>query len=158
MSICFRTPTWAGRQVFLLQFAIITPSGHAPFACSEMEMCMCLKKEALLDFIQSMICTICFLVVFSDQHTVYVFHVKTKKKKRKEGGACWNTVTSQSCQAGNKFWSNWVLRCLIWYWLCHSHFNCTHRFDINMRPWIKRYDYKSAWCRCVMIVLFLRLS
>lgn len=63
---------------------IITPSGHAPFACSEMEMCMCLKKEALLDFIQSMICTICFLVVFSDQHTVYVFHVKTKKRKGKK--------------------------------------------------------------------------
>lgn len=46
--------------------------------------CACAKKkkEALFDFIKSMICTICFLVVFSDylKHTMYLFQVKTKKR------------------------------------------------------------------------------
>lgn len=98
-------------------FTMAAPFGHVLFACSEKKICMCKKKkEALFDFIKSMICAICFLVVFSDylKHTMYLFQVK-KKKELEKHFITERPKWKQSSFSEKRFWSGWILRCLICY-------------------------------------------
>lgn len=115
------------------------------------------KKEALFNFIQSMICTICFLVVFSDylKQTMYV-PVSGKDKKR-----LWITFYHRTTKVEARLflrkevleWLNPLLPDLLLDCLSCSHFNCTYRFYMNISPWIKRYDYEIATRTSLRIAL-----
>lgn len=89
------------------------------------------------------------------KHTMYLFQVK-KKKIGKENRA-WITFHHRTTKVEKRLflrkevleWLNPSLPDVLLDCLSHSHLDCTYRFCMNISPWIKRYDYEIARCRCI---------
>lgn len=82
---------------------------------------------------------------------MYLFQVK-KKTKTKQKKRAWLTFYHRATKVETKFflrkevleWLNPSLPDLLLDCLSRSHFDCTHRFCMNISPWIKRYDNEIA--------------
>lgn len=120
--------------------------------------CACAKKRGIvwLHSVHDLYNLFPGCIFWLSKHTMYLFQVKKKKKKR-----AWITFYHRTTKVETRLflrkelleWLNPSLPDMLLDCLSRSHFDCTYIFCMNISHWIKRYDYEIARCTSLKIAL-----
>lgn len=148
--------TQTGCQVFPLTVLLWLPPLDVSCLHVLKWKCACAKKRGIvwLHSVHDLYNLFPGCIFRLSKHMMYLFQVKKKERKKKRA---WITFSQRTTKVETRIflrkvvleWLNPSLPDLLLDCLSHSHFDCTYRFCMIISPWIKRYDYGIARCRCL---------